>query len=383
MSHAIFQYLDGDGARGIGGRLIAGGFIVLILLSVVTALAQTDQKLMALHRSTFATIELIASVVFTIEYALRVWIAPESKHLLQRSPARARRDYVLSVRGIIDLLAIAPFWLGLALPIDSDLLLQLQVLRILKLMRYSSAVETLGSVLRNEIRPLVAAGVIMLTLLVSFSTLMYLAERHAQPDKFGSSLDALWWGVVTLATVGYGDVVPITGLGRVLGGVTVILGLGMFALPAAILASGFAEEIRKRNFVVTWNLVAKVPLFSNLPAIRIAEIAAMLKPRSAERGEVVVRKGERAECMYFLVNGEADVIVPPQPVRLHAGDFFGEIALLIDTRRTADVVAVTFNQLLMLPVSDFRNLLAAYPELKQQLTKVAQQRMAAAAKTLD
>jgi voltage-gated potassium channel len=264
---------------------------------------------------------------------------------------------------------------GLILPVGPDVLLQLQVLRILKLMRYSSAIETLGSVLRNEIRPLIAAGVIMLTLLVLFSTLMYLAERHAQPNKFGSSLDALWWGVVTLATVGYGDVVPVTALGRVLGGVTVILGLGMFALPAAILASGFAEEIRKRNFVVTWNLVAKVPLFSNLPAIRIAEIAAMLKPRSAERGEVVVRKGERAECMYFLVNGEADVIVPPQPVRLHAGDFFGEIALLIDTRRTADVVAVTFNQLRMLPVTDFRHLLAAHPELKEQLQAIAEQRL--------
>jgi len=101
----------------------------------------------------------------------------------------------------------------------------------------------------------------------------------------------------------------------------------------------------------------------------------MLKPRSAERGEAVVRKGERADCMYFLVSGEADVIVPPQPVRLHSGDFFGEIALLIDTRRTADVIAVTFNQLLMLPVADFRNLLAAHPELKEQLQKVAEQRL--------
>jgi voltage-gated potassium channel len=374
MRHAIFHYLDGDGLRSLAGRTVAGLLIGLILLSVVVALAQTDHTLLR-YDAPFDAIERVAAIVFTIEYALRIWISPESKRLPHRSSIQARRDYLLSPRGIIDLLAVAPFWVGLILPVGPDVLLQLQVLRILKLMRYSSAIETLGSVLRNEIRPLIAAGVIMLTLLVLFSTLMYLAERHAQPNKFGSSLDALWWGVVTLATVGYGDVVPVTALGRVLGGVTVILGLGMFALPAAILASGFAEEIRKRNFVVTWNLVAKVPLFSNLPAIRIAEIAAMLKPRSAERGEVVVRKGERADCMYFLVNGEADVIVPPQPVRLHAGDFFGEIALLIDTRRTADVVAVTFNQLLMLPVTDFRHLLAAHPELKEQLQAIAEQRL--------
>ncbi len=380
MRHAIFHFLDGDGARSFIGRTIAGILIVLILASVVVSLAQTDTDLIAAHSTGFLALETLAAVIFTIEYALRIWIAPESKRLLQRTPAQARRDYLVSPRGVIDLLAIAPFWLGLATPMGPDVLLQLQVLRILKLMRYSSAIETLGSVLRNEIRPLIAAGVIMLTLLVLFSTLMYLAERHAQPDKFGSSLDALWWGVVTLATVGYGDTVPITAVGKMLGGVTVILGLGMFALPAAILASGFAEEIRKRNFVVTWNLVAKVPLFSDLPAIRIAEIAAMLKPRSAERGEAIVRKGERADCMYFIVSGEADVIVPPSPVRLHSGDFFGEIALLVDTRRTADVIAVTFNQLLMLPVSDFRNLLAAYPELKHQLQKVAEERLAASHK---
>jgi len=376
MRHAIFHFLDGDGARGFVGRLIAGALIVLVLISVVVSLAQTDAALVAGHGAAFTAIETLTAVVFTLEYALRIWIAPQSKKLLQRSAMQARRDYLTSPRGIIDLVAIAPFWLGLVVPMGQDMLLQLQVLRILKLMRYSSAIETLGSVLRNEIRPLIAAGVIMLTLLVLFSTLMYLAERHAQPDKFGSSIDALWWGIVTLATVGYGDVVPITGIGKVLGGVTVILGLGMFALPAAILASGFAEEIRKRNFVVTWNLVAKVPLFSDLPAIRIAEIAAMLKPRSAERGEAIVRKGERADCMYFIVSGDADVIVTPTPVRLHSGDFFGEIALMVDTRRTADVIAVTFNQLLMLPVTDFRNLLAAYPGLKQQLQDVVQARLA-------
>lgn len=379
MRHAIFHFLDGDGARGLIGRLIAGALIALVLASVLVALAQTDSALVAAHGRAFDDVETLSALVFTLEYLLRLWIAPESKKLLRRSDSRARRDYAVSTRGIIDLLAIAPFWLNLAWPLDPDLLVQLQVLRVLKLMRYSSAIETLGSVLRNEIRPLIAAAVIMLTLLVVFSTLMYLAERHAQPDKFGSSIDALWWGVVTLATVGYGDVVPITTLGRVLGGFTVILGLGMFALPAAILASGFAEEIRKRNFVVTWNLVAKVPLFSDLPAIRIAEIAAMLKPRSAERGEAVVRKGERADCMYFLVSGEADVIVPPAPVRLHAGDFFGEIALLVDTRRTADVIAVSLNQLLMLPVNDFRSLLAAHPELKDQLERVARERLAALA----
>lgn len=377
MRRAIYDLLEGDASHHAMGRVLALFFIALILSSVAIELAGTDTAMVAAHGTAFGAAETLCAIVFTAEYAVRIWTAADIKRLPQPSAARARLEYAISPRGIIDLLAIAPYWLGAVLPIDPEIVWNLQALRILKLMRYTSALETLGSVVRNEAKPLVAAGAIMLALLVLFSNLLYLVERHAQPDKFGSGLDALWWGVVTLATVGYGDVVPITGIGKVLGGLAVIFGLGMFALPAAILASGFAEEIRKRNFVVTWNLVARIPLFSNLPAVRIAEIAAMLKPRSAERGELIVRKGERADCMYILVSGEADVLVPPMPVRLHAGDFFGEIALLVDTRRTADVIAGTFTQLLMLPVVDFRNLLAAYPEMKKELSEVAQARLAA------
>ena len=373
MRRTIHDLLDGEKAASWLGRIIITGSVLVVLASVAVTLMATDAAF-AEYVPLFHAIQLLCLIVFTLEWVLRIWIAPESRRRLGGSAAAARLHYLLSPRGLIDFLAIAPFWIAPALGAHGDWLWHLQILRVLKLMRYSSALETLGSVIRTEARPLIAAMVVMVTLLVLFSTALYLVEHQAQPEKFSSSLAALWWGVVTLATVGYGDVVPITGLGRVIGGFAVLLGLGMFALPAAILASGFAEEVRKRNFVVTWNLVARVPLFANLPAMRIADIAAMLKPRSAERGDVIVRKGDKADCMYVLVSGSAEVRIEP-PVRLSAGDFFGEIALLIDVRRTADVLAVTFCQLLMLPVSDFRNLLQYHPDIEAQLRKVAQERL--------
>ena len=248
---------------------------------------------------------------------------------------------------------------------------------VLKLQRYSSALETLGTVIRNERRPVTASGTLMMSLLVLLSSLIYLAEREAQRDRFGSVPEAMWWGIVTLATVGYGDVVPITLTGRIIGGVSVVLGMGMFALPAGILANGFAEEMRRRNFVVTWNLVASVPFFERLAASRIAEIAAMLQSQVASPGEILVRQADRADCMYFIVSGEVEVRLPNSSVHLHSGDFFGEIALLTDSVRTATVAALTSCQLLVLRVDDFRKVLAAHPDLRETISRVAEQRLSA------
>jgi voltage-gated potassium channel len=233
-------------------------------------------------------------------------------------------------------------------------------------------------VFSNERRPLLASAGIMVTLLIFISSLTYLVEHDAQPQNFGSVPQAMWWGIVTLATVGYGDVVPITPLGRLIGGFAVVLGMGMFALPAGILANGFAEEMRRRNFVVTWNLVANVPFFEHLAAARIAEIAAMLQPQVASPGETVVRQGDQADCMYFLISGTVVVKLPGDGVYLHAGDFFGEIALLTDQPRTATVIASTTCQLLVLRVNDFRGLMEAHEDLRESISQVAAERQAVA-----
>jgi voltage-gated potassium channel len=174
--------------------------------------------------------------------------------------------------------------------------------------------------------------------------------------------------------VGYGDLAPVTPLGRATGALGAVLGILGFAMPAGIIASGFIEELRRRDFIVTWQLVAKVPLFRHLTAARIASVALVLRPLRVEAGAAVVRRDEDADGMYFVVTGEIVVEVPGHPVTLTGGDFFGEMALLEGGKRSTTVRAVTACELLHLGAADFRQLVASAPDLDAELRRVAQER---------
>ena len=169
--------------------------------------------------------------------------------------------------------------------------------------------------------------------------------------------------------------VPVTIFGRLFAGFTMLLGIAMFAVPAGILATGFAAEIRRRDFGVTWNTVARVPLFAGLDATGIAAIARLLRPQIAPAHYAIVRRGEPATAMFFIMSGEVEVDVRPNPVHLRGGQFFGEIALLKDMERTATVTAVTETQLLTLDAADFRRLVDQYPDLREKISRIAESRM--------
>jgi voltage-gated potassium channel len=206
---------------------------------------------------------------------------------------------------------------------------------------------------------------------------MYVLERDTQPTVFTSIPKTMWWGIVTIASVGYGDMTPVTPLGRIFGGMVIMLGIAVFAVPAGLLATGFAAELRKRDFVVTWDAVAKVPLFAGLHARQIADIARLLKPQLVPERYLIVHRGDAADAMYFVISGEVEVEIA-MPVRLRSGQFFGEIGLIRDVERTASVTAVTECQLLRLDVGDFRRLMNQYPELEAAIRKIAESRVPAA-----
>jgi voltage-gated potassium channel len=165
----------------------------------------------------------------------------------------------------------------------------------------------------------------------------------------------------------------VTPVGRLFGGMVMLLGIAMFAVPAGILATGFATEIRRRDFVVTWNAVARVPLFAGLDATRIAAIARLLKPQIVPERQAIVRRGEPADAMFFLMDGEVEVGIEP-PVRLSKGNFFGEVGLLHDTTRNATVSALTECRLLVLDRADFLRLMAQHPDLKARIEAIAAER---------
>ncbi|MGH7099879.1 MAG: cyclic nucleotide-gated ion channel, partial [Stellaceae bacterium] len=235
--------------------------------------------------------------------------------------------------------------------------------------------KSLGRVVGHSAQAMLAVLLGFGIVLIIAASLAYLAERHAQPYTFGSIPAALWWAIETLTTVGYGDEVPVTLAGRLLAGIVMVTGVMLFALWAGILASGYAEEARRREFLRIWQIVAEVPFFSDVGTAVIAEVAQLLRPREFPTGAVVMRRGEHGDRMYFIASGEVEIRVQPQPVHLGAGQFFGELALLTAAPRNATVVTVRPSTLLALDIVDFHELLARQPEVARLIRAEAERRL--------
>lgn len=228
------------------GRWVDLALIVLILGNVAAAILETVPSLAAAAGEFFRWFEVVSVAVFTVEYGLRMWSCVEAKSAAGR-PWAARGRYALSWPALIDLAAILPFYLAMFFSLDLRMLRILRLLRLFKLSRYSSAFGMLADVMRREAGTLLVCFAILAALLVVTATGAYLAEREAQPEAFGSIPAAMWWAMATLTTVGYGDVTPVTALGKIFGGVVTVLGVGMAALPAGILASGLSAELAQRR----------------------------------------------------------------------------------------------------------------------------------------
>lgn len=219
----------------------------LIVLNITAFIASTSPVFSVEYQKIFENIEIVSSLVFSLEYILRMWVCTVDSKYSQ--PIWGRIKYALTPMSIIDLVSILPFYLLLLFPKLSFVYLisLLRLLRLIKISRYSDSVRTLGIVLNAKKEELFATAFAVFILLIFASSLMYFVESSAQPQSFGSIPDAMWWGVVTLTTVGYGDIYPITPIGRFLGSMLAFLGIGIFALPAGIISSGFSEEVQKRK----------------------------------------------------------------------------------------------------------------------------------------
>jgi len=371
----VYDVLAEHELRSRARTIVSATLVASIVIGVALAALITLPDLAEPQRYVFIAIMRIVTGVFTAEYICRIWIAPESDPTGDRKPAPARWRYLGSFLGIVDLVVIVPVWLSVALPLGADLINLSMLPALLKIARHTTSLPLVAAVFRNEGRSLLAGLMVMLVLLVLVSGIMYLLERSAQPQVFSSIPATMWWAIVTMSTVGYGDMTPVTPFGKVFGGFTMLLGIAMFAVPAGILATGFATELRKRDFVVTWHTVAKVPLFASLDATRIAGIARLLKTQVVPAHQVVVRRGEPADAMFFIMSGEVEVDVLPTPVRLGKGQYFGEIALIRETTRTATVTTLGECQLLTLDVTDFRQLTAQHPDLRDAIQRVAESRV--------
>ncbi|WP_316397574.1 cyclic nucleotide-gated ion channel [Bradyrhizobium sp. 33ap4] len=370
----LYELLERDDLPHSGGLRFARVIVAIIAVDVLAAILASVPEIDAQFSWLLTTIEIAAVIAFALEYAARLW-SVVGHSLRDMTPARARLEYAFSALGVIDLLAFLPSAVALAIG-DKTALLLFGMLPFLKLVRYSTAMRSLLAALHAERRTLFGCVVILTGAVLLFASLLYAIEHRVQPDKFGTMPQAMWWAIVTLGTVGYGDVVPITPLGRTVTVVAIVVGFAMIALPVAIISTAFADEVRRRDFVVTWGMLARVPLFSHLGAADISDIMRLLRSQTIEAGEVLVRRGDAASSMYFITAGEVEIDLPSQLVRLSDGAFFGEIALLRRTSRSGTVTATRKTKLLVLDAQDFHALIERMPALAAHVRETAEARLA-------
>jgi voltage-gated potassium channel len=241
-----FEIIEKSRGNDIPSTVFDVSLIILILLNITAVIAASFSDFAAAHAVGLYRFEVLSIVIFTIEYALRLWTArnkyPEAKYPCLK--------HIFSASAVIDLLAILPFFLPFLIPVDLRFLRVirlLRVVRIFKLSRYNKAMDLMIRVLKNEREKIIMTVFITVIMLILSASVMYHIENSVQPEQFSNIPETIWWAVATLTTVGYGDVYPVTVAGKILGGVIAILGIGLVALPAGIISSGFVNAIGDKD----------------------------------------------------------------------------------------------------------------------------------------
>jgi voltage-gated potassium channel len=247
MRKHIYQILELAKFDDRAGRWFDIFIVILISGNILAIILESVDWVYARYDDWFFWFEVFSVAVFTVEYLLRVWSCVENPSSRYSRAVTGRLRFAVTPLAVVDLLAILPFYLGMLVSIDLRFLRALRLVRIFKLTRYSASMTLLLKVLRDEAQSFGAAFFILIIIMIFASSGIYLFEHKAQPEAFRNIPQAVWWSVATLTTVGYGDVIPITAGGKIFGIVIMIIGIGMVALPAGILASAFSEQMRLRR----------------------------------------------------------------------------------------------------------------------------------------
>ncbi len=244
MRVLIFNLLHQKGTP-LQSRLVRIFMVTLIFASAIALVLTSEPSLARRYGEIFVLLEAGASLVFLLEYLLRLWSCPEGKP--DQAAWRSRFRYVFSPMGLVDLASFLPFFFLLAGHEETPAMMLLQLMRLIKLTRYSPAFRLLADVLRDEAESLLVSVMLMFIIFIFSSVGIYTFEHEVQPEAFGSIPHAMWWAIVTLTTVGYGDVTPVTAEGRIFATLITVVGVGLVSLPAGIIASGFTEQLRLRR----------------------------------------------------------------------------------------------------------------------------------------
>ncbi|HEX2594638.1 MAG TPA: cyclic nucleotide-gated ion channel [Rhizomicrobium sp.] len=349
--------------------------VVLIVANVTASMLETVPEISRAYTSYFSILETSSLVIFSVEYAARIWSAIEDPRYFRQGPFWGRVRFAIQPVALIDFLAVGPSLLGLFFTsADLRALRVFRLLRILKIVRYSPALTTLTDVIVAERRALLGTLLLLICVMILAAEAMYLLEGSENPKMFGTLPQAMYWAITTLTTVGYGDNYPITAAGKFVAGVTMIAGLGLFALPVGIVATNFVNEIHRRDFVVTWSMLTHFSLFKNLDVDTVVGTMGYLRSQVIREHSVIARRGDRSEDMYFVVSGKARAEFMDGAETLTAGDYFGADAMLADHIFEATVTARTEMRVLTLAANDFAILCRKYPQLRRRFEASGERR---------
>lgn len=375
LRRRVYEILEGTRDNDRIADQFERFLVALILLNIAAFAAETVPSLRAGYGAWFDLFETVSVIFFTLEYVARLWTAVEVPFLKRMPPWQARLNWAQRPLLIIDLVAILPFYLQHAFGLDFRIVRALRLMRFLKLSRYSPAMHTLMRVLYNEHRALIAAGYLLCAAVLFAATGIYMLESTAQPDKFGSVPESAWWAIATLTTVGYGDVSPITSWGKVFGAFVMVAGLCILALPVAIISAGFAQEVGRRDFVINWSLMSRIPLLAELDARQVAEIMPLFHAHNLPPNVEVIERGSPGTAIYFIASGQIEMVAETFKRRHGTGDVFGVVSMLENDVSHGTFHTIARSRLLKLYKEDFRRLETLNPELARKLRHAALTRL--------
>lgn len=247
IKQRLFEIIQLSEDNDLASRVFDISLISLIILNIIMVIVETF-RIPAAVQTVIDHAETVSVIIFSVEYLTRLWTSDLLYPKLH--PIVARIRFIVSFMAIIDLLSILPFYIPMIIPVDLRVLRALRILRLFRLFkinRYTNALSTIGKVFRRKASELISSIFVVLLLMIISSVIMYNVENQAQPDLFDNALSAMWWAVATLTTVGYGDIYPVTVLGKILSAVIALIGIGLVAVPTGIITSGFMEVLEENK----------------------------------------------------------------------------------------------------------------------------------------
>jgi voltage-gated potassium channel len=369
LRQMIYIVLEEGQTQGGWSRVVEIILILLITSNVIMVILETVPAIYNPNKWIFSDFETFTVYTFAIEYCIRVWASVEDPRIGVAHPITGRLRFAMRPMSVIDLLSFAPYFVTLFTGgvVDLRALRILRLLRLLKIARYSQAMPAMLGVLYAERRALLGSFILLLCTVCISAEIMHVVEGPGQPKAFGDLPSAMYWAITTLATVGYGDEVPLTYLGKLVAGITMVVGLVLFAMPIGIISVGFVNGLHRREFSITWSMVKRQPLFEDFDVDAVSRIVDLMGASMVQDHTRIATAGQPADKFYLIISGRARAEDDSGSWDLEAGDMIGEEALGDAATYAKSVTARSEMRLMVLPSEDLRRLCRKYPLLEQRI----------------